>query len=43
MPDNPQLGQTYTPYQIFKEIMPPMEALSKGTVFQELYRPYPGK
>lgn len=43
MPDNPQLAQAYVPYQIFMGIMPVMEGLRKGTVFPELYRPYPVK
>jgi hypothetical protein len=43
MPDNPQLAQAYIPYQIYNGIMSPMEGLRKGTVFPELYRPYPGK
>ena len=41
MPDYPQLAHTYTPYQIYKGILPAMEGLHKGTVFSELYRPYP--
>ncbi len=41
MPDSPQLAQTYTPYQVYSGIFPPMEGLNKGTVFPELYRPYP--
>ena len=40
MPENPQLGQTYTPYQVYTVILPAMEGLKKGTVFKELYQPY---
>lgn len=40
MPDDPQLSQTYTPYQVYRGILPAMEGLKKGTVFQELYQPY---
>ncbi|HEY8421359.1 MAG TPA: spore coat associated protein CotJA [Thermoclostridium sp.] len=40
MPDNPQLGHTYTPYQVYMGILPAMEGLKKGTVFKELYQPY---
>jgi len=43
MPDNPQLAQAYVPYQVYMGIMPVMESLRKGTVFPELYRPYPVK
>jgi hypothetical protein len=41
MPDYPQLAQTYTPYQIYRGILPAIEGLHKGTIFPELYRPYP--
>lgn len=40
MPDDPQLGQTYTPYQVYMGILPAMEGLKKGTVFRELHQPY---
>jgi len=43
MPDDPQLSQTYTPYQVYKGILPAMEGLKKGTVFSELYQPYDEK
>lgn len=40
MPDDLQLSQTYTPYQVYRGILPAMEGLKKGTVFSELYQPY---
>lgn len=40
MPYDPQLSQTYTPYQVYMGILPAMEGHKKGTVFQELYQPY---
>ena len=43
MPDDPQLGHTYTPYQVYRGILPAMEGLKKGTVFKELYQPYDEK
>lgn len=43
MPDDPQLAQTYTPYQVYMGILPAMEGLRKGTVFKELYQPYDEK
>ncbi len=43
MPDDPQLAQAYVPYQVYNGIFSPLEGLNKGTVFPELYRPYPVK
>jgi hypothetical protein len=43
MPESPQLAQAYVPYQVYMGILPAMEGLRKGTVFPELYRPYPSK
>lgn len=43
MPDNPMLANAYVPYQVYIGILPAMEGLHKGTVFPELYRPYPSK
>lgn len=40
MPDAPRLAHTYVPYQVYMGILPAMEGLKKGTVFQELYQPY---
>lgn len=41
MPVNPQLARAYVPYQQHPSRMfPPKEALYKGTVFPELYKPY---
>lgn len=37
---NMRLAQAYIPYQIMTRTFPPMEALQKGTLFPELYRPY---
>lgn len=43
MPEDPQLAQAYVPYQVYMGIFPAMEGLHKGTVFPELYSPYPMK
>lgn len=43
MPDNPMLAEAFIPYQVYMGILPAMEGLHKGTVFQELYRPYQTK
>jgi len=40
---NVRLAAAYVPYQKFCTIFSPIEALSKGTVFPELYSPYEGK
>ncbi|MCR1898738.1 spore coat associated protein CotJA [Irregularibacter muris] len=36
----PELARAYVPYQCYTKAYPPMEALRKGTLFPELYRPY---
>jgi len=35
-----ELAQANIPYQQYTVSFPPMEALEKGTMFPELYRPY---
>ena len=35
-----QLAASYVPFQFFCGVMPPLESLSKGTAFYELYSPY---
>jgi hypothetical protein len=36
-----QLAQAYIPWQCYGATYSPKEALEKGTLFPELYRPYP--
>ncbi len=36
-----QLAQAYVPWQRYGVTYSPQEALEKGTLFPELYRPYP--
>ncbi|MDH7577288.1 MAG: spore coat associated protein CotJA [Bacillota bacterium] len=36
-----RLATAYVPPQVLREMFPLPEALSKGTLFPELYRPYP--
>ncbi|NLY54887.1 MAG: spore coat associated protein CotJA [Firmicutes bacterium] len=39
-----QLGRAYVPFQVLGEMFTPEQALMKGTLFPDLYRPYkPGK
>lgn len=40
MPLEPKLAEAYVPYQEYKVSYNPQEALEKGTMFPELYRPY---
>lgn len=35
-----KLGKAYVPYQVLNCVMEPQRALSKGTIFPELYFPY---
>jgi len=35
-----KLAQAYVPWQTFDKTFSPKEALQKGTLFPELYRPY---
>lgn len=35
-----RLATAYIPPQMFREMFPLSEALNKGTLFPELYRPY---
>lgn len=37
---NYELAQAYVPYQYYTDSYQPMEALKKGTLFPELYKPY---
>ncbi len=37
--DGLQLGMVYSPYQSFRMLYSPDEALSHGTLFEELYKP----
>ncbi|MEW6275242.1 MAG: spore coat associated protein CotJA [Bacillota bacterium] len=36
-----KLAQAYVPWQRYGVTFSPQEALEKGTLFPELYRPYP--
>ena len=36
-----KLAQAYVPWQRYGAIYSPQEALEKGTLFPDLYRPYP--
>jgi len=38
-----KLGNAYVPYQVLNYVMEPQKALSKGTIFPELYFPYKDK
>ena len=38
-----KLARAYVPFQVFGKIYEPMKALLKGTIFPELYDPYPKK
>ena len=40
MPKNPQLANSYVPYQFIDKTFCPMESLEKGTTFPELVSPY---
>ena len=40
MPIAPRLAEAYVPYQYYTHTYPIFEALDKGTLFPELYRPY---
>jgi hypothetical protein len=35
-----ELATAYVPYQQWGKLYPPEEALSRGTIFPDLYRPY---
>lgn len=37
---NMRLAEVYIPMQEYREIFDPQEALCRGTIFPELYRPY---
>lgn len=41
LPAGIRLAEAYVPWQIYSRTYPPGEALRKGTLFPELYRPYP--
>ncbi|MEW6724732.1 MAG: spore coat associated protein CotJA [Bacillota bacterium] len=36
-----ELAQAYVPFQKYQKLYSPEEALRHGTLFKELYRPYP--
>lgn len=38
-----RLARAYVPFQVFGKIFEPQKALMKGTIFPELYDPYPKK
>ncbi len=40
IPNEIKLGQAYIPYQQYKNLFNVNEALYKGTIFKDLYRPY---
>lgn len=40
---NLELAQAYVPFQNYGPRFEPMEALKKGTLFVDLYRPYKRK
>lgn len=40
-PPNMKLARAYIPYQVYTNSYPPAEALEKGTMFPELYSPWP--
>lgn len=40
MQPNYKLAQAYVPFQVMGMVYDPKEALQKGTLFPELYRPY---
>ena len=35
-----KLGQAFIPYQPYRNLFPVEEAIFKGTIFADLYRPY---
>ena len=37
---NKQLAMVYSPMQCWRKLYTPAEALTKGTLFEELYKPY---
>lgn len=39
-PEGVELARAYIPFQEYTKSWPPEEALNKGTMFPELYRPY---
>jgi hypothetical protein len=39
-PKDPQLANSYVPFQYIEDIFDPMSALCSGTAFPELVRPY---
>lgn len=40
MPKTVEYAEAYVPYQQYTKSYNPQEALEKGTMFPELYRPY---
>lgn len=41
--DSMELAKAYIPYQQYVNSYPPMEALDRGTMFPELFSPYPAE
>lgn len=39
-PQEKELARAYVPFQIMNQTFTPKEALCKGTLFPELYKPY---
>ena len=37
-----QLGCVYSPYQFFRQLYEPHDAMRHGTLFEELYKPLEG-
>lgn len=38
---NMRLARAYIPFQVYTKSFPPREALERGTMFPELYSPWP--
>ena len=43
LPDNPVVAMAYVPYTNMETTYSPEEALQKGTMFPELYKPFLGE
>lgn len=42
-PNEKELARVYIPFQTLNKIYEPIEALRRGTLFPELYKPYESK
>ena len=40
--DSLQLAMVYSPYQSWRLLLSPDDALARGTLFEELYKPFRG-